>query len=86
MEVTVKMKIKLDSMQETLNNRIDNLTEALNNLTSKSNHNEEMDIQNVSVISTELPDQELPTRPYSKHNVTVESIASMTANIMMEEK
>ena len=43
-------------------------------------------VQNVSVISVPsyLADQELPTA--STTDVTVESIASMTANIMMEEK
>ena len=54
-------------------------------MTSISINAESEDIQNV-LISTELPDQKLPTRPYSKYNVTVESIASMGANIMMEEK
>ena len=34
-EVTVKMETKLDSIQETLTNRIDNLTEVLNDLTIK---------------------------------------------------
>ena len=55
-------------------------------MTWLSSHDEELDVQNVSVISTELPDQELPTWPYSKYNVTVESITSMAANIMMQEK
>ena len=39
-EISVKMETKLYSIQETLINRIDNLTEALNVLTFKSSNDE----------------------------------------------
>ena len=85
-EACTTIENKLKSVQDTLSNRFDTLAETINDLSYQLNCHDVEDLDNVSTVSSQPPKQELSTRLSSKHPLSVKSIASMTADIILEEK
>ncbi|XP_065911357.1 uncharacterized protein [Dysidea avara] len=85
-EACTTIENKLKSVQDTLSNRFDSLAETINDLSYQLNCHDVEDLDNVSTVSSQPPKQELSTRLSSKHPLSVKSIASMTADIILEEK
>ena len=77
-EVCDVIETKLNSVQTELSNRFEDLTEKVNNLVAYS----EQEPETAMVVEDTQPSEQMINRK----QVTVESIASMTAAIVSEEK
>ena len=86
-EACTTIENKLKPVQDTLFNKFDSLAETINDLSYQLNCHDVADLDNVSTVSSQPPKQELrSTRLSSKHPLSVKSIVSMTADIILEEK
>ena len=67
-------------------NRFDSLAETINDLSYQLSCHDVENLDNVSTVSSQPPKQEPSTQLSSKHPLSVKSIASMTADIILKEK